>query len=83
MGRSYVYTAKGPNRFNMASLSRHWGCTNGVYASRRWNLILITVNVRGLYHKDGMPKSYLRLFGTLTGLYFVFVGIHRLGLMRF
>ncbi len=40
--------------------------------------VILVVNVPGAYHKDRMPKWYLRVAMTLVGLYFLGSGILRL-----
>lgn len=41
-------------------------------------LVILFVNIPGAYHKDGLPKWYLRVSMTLVGLYFLGLGICRL-----
>jgi hypothetical protein len=41
-------------------------------------LVILLVNVQGVYHKDRMPKWYLRVSMTLMGLVFLIKGIYRL-----
>lgn len=46
-------------------------------------VVILAVNIRGMYHKDRMPKWYLRLSWTVMGIYFIGLGLHRLGMLRF
>ncbi len=39
---------------------------------------ILVVNIPGAYHKDRLPKWYLRVAMTLMGLYFLGLGILRL-----
>jgi hypothetical protein len=41
-------------------------------------ILVICGNVLGAYHKDRMPKLYVRLSLTLAGIGLAFIGIHYL-----
>jgi hypothetical protein len=41
-------------------------------------LVILSVNIRGGYHKDKKPKWYVRVPWTVAGACFIYLGIHRL-----
>jgi hypothetical protein len=44
-------------------------------------ILVICGNVRGAYHKDKMPKLFVRLSLTLAGVGLMIVGLHYVGIL--
>ena len=46
-------------------------------------LLILSVNIKGGYHKDRMPRPSTRVALTLMGLYFIYERLHHLRLLTF
>jgi hypothetical protein len=45
-------------------------------------IAVLSVNLPRHYQGGKLPKWYLRISMTLAGIYFIYVGLHRLGIGR-